>query len=103
MPGNPMAPSLAESWTVSADQRVYEFKLRPGLRFHNGDPCTTQDVQFSLTRYRGAGAKELHSKVERVEIVDPLTARLHLKAPWPDFMTFYGTTAAAAGLVVPKQ
>jgi len=33
-----MAPSLAESWTVSPDQRVYEFKLREGLKFHNGDP-----------------------------------------------------------------
>src|SRR5687768_8750544 len=37
MPGNPMAASLAESWTVSDDQRVYEFKLREGLKFHNGD------------------------------------------------------------------
>src|SRR3989442_887638 len=37
MPGNLMTPSLAESWTVSADQRVYEFKLREGLKFHNGD------------------------------------------------------------------
>lgn len=38
MPGNLMAPSLAESWTVSADQLVYEFPLRQGLKFHNGDP-----------------------------------------------------------------
>jgi len=38
-----------------------------------------------------------------VEVVDPLTARFHLHAPWPDFMTFYGTTATAAGLVVPKR
>jgi len=38
MPGNQMTPSLAESWTVSADQRAYEFKLREGLKFHNGDP-----------------------------------------------------------------
>jgi peptide/nickel transport system substrate-binding protein len=38
-----------------------------------------------------------------VEIVDPLTVRFHLKAPWPDFMTFYGTTATAAGIVVPKK
>src|SRR4029453_4351065 len=38
LPGNLMAPSLAESWTVSADGRVYEFKLREGLKFHNGDP-----------------------------------------------------------------
>src|SRR5215813_14215235 len=35
MPGNLMTPSLAESWTVSSDQRTYEFKLREGLKFHN--------------------------------------------------------------------
>src|SRR5256714_11287318 len=38
MPGNMQAPCLAESWTVSADQRVYDFKLRGGLKFHNGEP-----------------------------------------------------------------
>ena len=48
MPDNPMAPSLAESWTVSDDQRVYEFKLREGLTFHNGDPFTAADVQFTF-------------------------------------------------------
>ena len=48
MPGNLMAPSLAESWTVSADQLVYEFKLREGLKFHNGDPFTAEDVKFSF-------------------------------------------------------
>ena len=41
--------------------------------------------------------------MRQVEIVDPLTIRFHLKEPWPDFMTFYGTTATAAGLVVPKK
>ena len=38
-----------------------------------------------------------------MEIVDPQVVRFHLKEPWPDFMTFYGTTATAAGLVVPKK
>ena len=52
MPGNPMAPSLAESWTVSPDQLVYEFKLREGLKFHNGDPFTAEDVKFSFLRYK---------------------------------------------------
>jgi len=50
MPGNLMSPSLAESWTVSPDQRVYEFKLREGLKFHNGDPFTAEDVKFSFHR-----------------------------------------------------
>src|SRR6266511_4923372 len=43
MPGNLMAPSLAESWTESPDGLVYEFKLREGLTFHNGDPFTAED------------------------------------------------------------
>ena len=101
--GQKMSPSLAESWKESADGLTYEFKLRRGLKFHNGDPFTTEDVRFSFERYRGAGAKELQARVRQVEIVDPLTVRFHLKEPWPDFMTFYGTTATAAGIVVPKK
>jgi len=101
--GQKMSPSLAESWKESPDGLTYEFKLRRGLKFHNGDPLTTEDVKFSFERYRGAGAKELQARVRQVEIVDPLTIRFHLKEPWPDFMTFYGTTATAAGIVVPKK
>ena len=91
-----MGNSLAESWTESPDGLVYEFKLRQGLRFHNGDPCTAEDVKFTFERYKGAGARELKDKVKQVEIVDPLTVRFHLPEPWPDFMTFYGSTATAA-------
>src|SRR2546425_2921694 len=98
-----MSPSLAESWSESADGLVYEFKLRRDLKFHNGDPVTTEDVKFSFERYRGAGAKELQARVRQVDIVDPLTVRFLLREPWPDFMTFYGTTATAAGIVVPKK
>src|SRR5262245_59397360 len=59
MPGKAMAPSLAESWTVSADGLTYEFVLRKGVRFHNGDVLTADDVKFSFERYRGASAKTL--------------------------------------------
>ena len=102
LPEERMGNSLAESWTESPDGLVYDFKLRPGLRFHNGAPCTAEDVKFSFERYRGTGAQELRANVKDVEIVDPLTVRFHLQEPWPDFMTFYGTTATAAG-VVPKR
>jgi peptide/nickel transport system substrate-binding protein len=101
-PGFKMGPSLAESWKESADGRTYEFKLRRGLKFHNGDPLTAEDVKFSFDRYKGAGASELHARVREVEVADPLTVRFQLKEAWPDFMTFYGTTATAAGIVVPK-
>src|SRR5882762_6972154 len=98
-----MGNSLAESWMESADGLTYEFKLRRGLKFHNGDVVTAEDVKFSFERYKGAGAKELNLRVRQVEIIDPLTVRFALKEPWPDFMTFYGTTATAAGIVVPKK
>src|SRR6267143_447863 len=52
LPGHPMAPSLAESWTVSPDGLVYEFILRRNVRFQNGDPVTADDVKFSFERYR---------------------------------------------------
>ncbi len=78
MPGNPMAPSLAESWSASKDGLTYEFVLRKGVRFHNGEPVTAEDVKFSFERYRGASAALLKSKVAQVEIdrrpADPLRA-----------------------------
>src|SRR5204863_7396028 len=95
-PGQKMGPSLAESWEESEDGKTYEFRLRQGLTFHNGDPVTTEDVKFSFERYNGTGAKTLKEHVKEVEIVDPRVVRFHLKEPWPDFMTFYGTTATAA-------
>jgi peptide/nickel transport system substrate-binding protein len=103
LPGGKTGPSLAEAWSESADGLTYEFKLRRGLKFHNGDPLTTEDVKFSLERYKGAGSKEIHGRIRQIEIVDPQVFRIHLKEPWPDFMTFYGTTATAAGIVVPKK
>jgi len=100
MPGNHNAPSLAESWTVSPDQRVFEFKLREGVKFHNGDPFTAEDVKFSFARAKG---KLLHEKVRDVEIVSPSRVRFHLHEPWPDFMAFYGTFASGAAWIVPKK
>ena len=103
MPGKSMAPSLAESWTTSPDGLVYEFVLRRGARFHNGDPVTADDVKFSFERYRGVSAKLLKERVAAVETPDPGRVRFRLKQPWPDFMTFYATPATGAGWVVPRK
>src|SRR6185436_5584729 len=83
MPGNPMAPSLAESWTASRDGLSYEFVLRKGVKFHNGDPVTADDVKFSFDRYKGGGATMLKSRVAAVEIVDAQRVRFRLKQAWP--------------------
>jgi peptide/nickel transport system substrate-binding protein len=103
MPGGWNTPSLAESWSQSKDGLTYEFVLRKGVKFHNGDPVTAEDVKFSYERYRGAGVKLLKDRVREVQIVDPGRIRFVLKEPWPDFMTFYGTSATGSGWVVPKK
>jgi peptide/nickel transport system substrate-binding protein len=103
LPGNNMAPCLAESWTESADGLVYEFKLREGLRFHNGEPFSAEDVKFSFHRYKGTAARLLHERVKSVDVLDPHRIRFVLHKPWPDFLTFYATPATGAAWIVPKK
>src|SRR3989441_11977763 len=103
MPGNAMAPSLAESWSVSSDGLTYEFVLRQGVRFHNGDLLTADDVKFSFERYRGVSAKTLKDRVRQVQVIDAHRVRFQLKEPWPDFLVFYATPATGAAWIVPRK
>src|SRR6185437_12761031 len=102
MPGKPQAASLAESWSASEDGLTYEFVLREGVKFHNGDPVTAADVKFSYERYRGTSAALMKARMAAIETPDERHVRFVLKAPWPDFMTFY-SSATGAGWVVPKK
>src|SRR5262245_43827422 len=103
MPGQPMAPSLAESWVVSGDGLTHEFVLRKAAAFHNGDPVSAEDVKCSFERYRGVSAATLKTHVAAVEVVDAHRVRFRLKGPWPDFMTFYATPATGAAWILPKK
>jgi peptide/nickel transport system substrate-binding protein len=103
MPGNLNAPSLAESFTMSKDGRTWDFVLRKGVKFHNGEPVTAEDVKFSFERYKGGAASLFRERLKEVQIVDPSRVRFVLKEPWPDFMTFYGTSASGAAWIVPKK
>ena len=102
MPGKALAPSLAESWTASEDGLSYEFALRKDILFHNGEQITAEDVKFSYERYRGASHDMMKARVASIDIIDPKHLRFQLKAPWPDFLTFYGS-ATGAGWIVPKK
>ena len=82
---------------------AYEFKLREGLTFHNGDPFTAEDVKFSFLRYKGTSAKLLHDKVKAVEVLDAHRLRFVLHALWPDFLTFYATPATGGAWIGPKK
>jgi peptide/nickel transport system substrate-binding protein len=101
MPDTALAPSLAESVTPSEDGRSYDFVIREGARFHNGEPVTSADVKFSFERYRGIAHGLLQARVAAVETPDTRHVRFKLKEPWPDFLTFYAT-ATGAGWIVPK-
>src|SRR5437667_11572251 len=101
--GNDMARCLDESWKESADGLTWEFKLRQGLTFHNGDPFTAEDVKFSVVRVKGASAKLLHDRVKAIEIPDPYRIRFVLDKPWPDFLVFYASPATGAAWVVSKK
>src|SRR5215467_15388422 len=71
MPGSLTTPSLAESWTMSKDGLTYEFVLRKGARFHNGDLVTGEDVKFTFERYRGSSAALFKEKVREVQAIGP--------------------------------
>jgi len=103
MPDGPMSPCLATRWGESADGLSYDFELRQGVKFHNGDPFTAEDVKFSFERYKGSGATDLKKYVKAVEIVNSHQVRFHLHEPWPDFLTFYATPATGAAWIVPKK
>src|SRR5262249_2621424 len=75
-------PALAEKFSVASDAKSATFTLRKGIKFHNGDPVTPQDVKFSYENYRGAKADVFKKKTDRVEIVDDRTVRFVFKEPF---------------------
>lgn len=85
-------PHLAEAWDVSKDGKVYTFKLRRGVRFHDGREMTAADAKFAidytLNPKNGAYGYDSLSLVERIELPDSHTLKLHLKGQNPLFLTW---------------
>lgn len=96
-------PELAKSWSVSPDGRVYTFTLQDNITFHDGKPCTAEDVIFSVTRFHmevNPRARAILQQIEKAEAPDPKTVVFTLKAPFEPFLLIFDVTACA---IVPKH
>jgi peptide/nickel transport system substrate-binding protein len=84
-----VGPGLAESWRL-VDDTTWEFKLRQGVKFHDGTPFTAKDVKASFDRVldpeKKLTARGNHAKIKSVEVVDDLTVRFKTDGPYPVFV-----------------
>jgi len=103
-PDGKLYPGLATDWKL-LNPTTWQFKLRPGVTFHNGDPLTSADVKFSVERTydpnaKGSMVRTVFTSIDRVETPDPLTVHFLTKRPdllLPARLAFYG------GQVIPQK
>jgi len=92
VPTPPLVPGLATSWTISDDGLVYTFKLREGVKFHDGTPFDAEAVKFNFERFWDESSPNFYAKakafvvaytkwIKSVEVVDPMTVKITLTAP----------------------
>ena len=96
--------ALAESWEIAKDGKQIDFHLRKGVKFHNGDDFTAEDVKFTFERVMVPTSTHAYRRgfidaIERIEVVNPHVARFVLKAPW---LPFFTTTRYSLTPIVPK-
>jgi peptide/nickel transport system substrate-binding protein len=100
-----LVPALATEMPKLVAPTTWEFKLRRGVKFHNGEDFTADSVKFSIERLANPANKLRGSSsfapIDRVEIVDPYTVRIHTKKPWPVFLSHIALRQAA--MYPPKE
>ncbi len=100
-----IAPLLAQSWTVTPDNKTWAFKLRPGVKFHNGEPFNAATVKFAFERAAAADSpnkdKAVFANIVNISATDELTVVITLKNTNPDFLFQVGQ--ATAVIVEPKS
>ena len=98
-------PQMVESWTESADHRLWTFKLRKGLEFHDGKPVTGEDVIASLQRWgkRDAMGSALMTFVQRMDSPDPDTFRIFLGEACGFVLDALGKPSSNVPFIMPKR
>lgn len=102
-----IGPGVAESWTLAPDGLSWTFKLRPGQKFHNGDPLTAADVKFSLERQMAPGslaasAGTMRRTFKSIDVIDDLTVRINTNTPQIGLPPTLSRAVAPEGAVMPK-
>jgi ABC-type transport system substrate-binding protein len=104
-PRDNVQPNLAERWETSTDGKLYTFKLRRGVRFHNGQEMTSDDVAWTINYLKNpknaAFGRQRILMVNRAEPADRYTLRVYLNQPHGGFLA--ALTQIKAGIVVPKD
>jgi peptide/nickel transport system substrate-binding protein len=103
-----VGPGVAEKWELSDDGLTWTFHIRPGQKFHNGDPLTAQDVKFSLERQMSpeslASAKAtLKRIIKEIEVADDLTVKIHTNGPQIGLPPMLSRAVAPEGAIMPKK
>ncbi|MFI5000845.1 MAG: ABC transporter substrate-binding protein [Reyranellales bacterium] len=100
-----IGPGLAESWSISEDGKEYVFKLRSGVKFHDGEALDASIVKFSIDRLFAADstvpAKSLYTDIDKVDAVNPTTVKVTLKSP--NSYLLYNLSLGDAGIMHPKS
>src|SRR5205809_74535 len=101
-PNLKIIPALATEMPKLVAPTTWEFKLRKGVKFHNGEDFNAESAKFSIERVKDPKlrASSNFRPIESVEVVDPYTIRVHTAKPWPTFLTVM--TFAQAAMYPPK-
>jgi peptide/nickel transport system substrate-binding protein len=101
-------PGVAQSWELSEDGLTWTFHIRPGQKFHNGDPLTANDVKFSLQRQMApnstaAAAATFRRTIKSIDVVDDLTLNINTNTPQIGLPPSLSRAVAPEGAIMPKN
>lgn len=102
---NTPKPQMAEGHEVNADFTVWTFKLRPGLKFHDGEPVLSKDVVASIARWmvRDTMGQQIQARLDALEAIDDRTVRFRLNRPFSKMLFALGKSNAPVALIMPER